>query len=134
MLLDVYRLLFFGNLLKIEINFNYSGLSRICKKRLGQRVAWPGCALCFSNVLDFWDTGSYKWWNRGKALFDFKQHSFSFHISLFACLFFAKIISSISICIKIIQILESLFFTRVTQIHSVTHLYFQIDYEVMVIS
>ena len=42
-----------SDLLKLEMLFNYSGLSRICKKRLGSRVAWPSCSLCFSNVLDF---------------------------------------------------------------------------------
>lgn len=67
-LLLIIKLFSSCHLLNLEIHFNYSGLSRICKKRLG-RVAWPGGTLCFSNVLDLWDTGSYKWWNRGKAYF-----------------------------------------------------------------
>lgn len=111
-LLDVCRSLSFYNLLKIEIHFNSSGLSRICKKRLGQRVAWPSCALCFSDVLDFGDTGGYKQWDRGKALFDFKQQH-AFFLFIFLCLLVCSLkrIFSISICgIKIIEILESLLF------------------------
>lgn len=103
---------FLCDLLKIEIHFNSSGLSRVCKERLGQRVAWPSGALCFSDVLDVGDTGGYKRWARGKVLFDSEQQRAVF-LFIFLCLLVCSLkrITSISICgIKITEILGSLLF------------------------